>query len=199
MAKQNMLKFNIKNVKYSTDGTTVEDLTYATSLSLESNYEETNIYGDGEVILVLANDQGKTATLGVVDIDNGFEKDLGRLVEIEGGALAEVQQHGSIPVDIYYEVEAFDAGNKIVIKNWLFNVTVGKATESYEQTTDTVNFGTFEYPLTISGRKLQAATGTGDFVDDFGNTVKVYRATSYPGDANYDTFGDSVPELKAKA
>ena len=34
MAKQNMLKFNIKNVKYST-GTTVEDLTYATSLSLQ--------------------------------------------------------------------------------------------------------------------------------------------------------------------
>ncbi len=198
MAKQNMLKFNIKNVKYST-GSAVEDLTYATSLSLESNYEETNIYGDGEVILVLANDQGKTATLGVVDIDNGFEKDLGRLIEIEGGALAEVQQHGSIPVDIYYEVEAFDAGQKIVIKNWLFNVTVGKATESYDQTTDVVNFGTFEYPLTISGKKLQAATGTDDYVDAKGNTVKVYRATTYPGDADYETFGDSVPELKAKA
>lgn len=198
MAKQNMLKFNIQNVKYSTD-TTVEDLTFATSLSLESNYEETNIYGDGEVILVLANDQGKTATLGVVDIDNGFEKDLGRLIEIEGGALAEVQQHGSIPVDIYYEVEAFDAGKKIIIKNWLFNVTVGKATESYDQTTDVVNFGTFEYPLTISGKKLKASSGTGDFVDADGNTVKVYRATTYPGDADYETFGASVPELKATA
>ena len=198
MAKQNMLKFNIKNVKYST-GSAVEDLTFATSLSLESNYEETNIYGDGEVILVLANDQGKTATLGVVDIDNGFEKDLGRLIEIDGGALAEVQQHGSTPVDIYYEVEAFDAGSKIVIKNWLFNVTVGKATESYDQTTDVVNFGTFEYPLTISGKKLQASSGTDDFVDAKGNTAKVYRATTYPRDADYDTFGDSVPTLKAKA
>lgn len=198
MAKQNMLKFNIQNVKYST-GSAVEDLTYATSLSLESNYEETNIYGDGEVILVLANDQGKTATLGVVDIDNGFEMDLGRLVEIDGGALAEVQQHGSTPVDIYYEVEAFDAGSKIVIKNWLFNVTVGKATESYDQTTDVVNFGTFEYPLTISGKKLKAASGTSDYVDANGNTVKVYRATTYPGDDDYDTFGTSVPTLKAKA
>src|SRR5690554_3867104 len=198
MAKQNMLKFNIQNVKYST-GSEVEDLTYATSLSLESNYEETNIYGDGEVILVLANDQGKAGTLGVVDIDNGFEKDLGRLIELDGGALAEVQQHGSNPVDIYYEVEAFDAGKKIVIKNWLFNVTVGKATESYDQTTDVVNFGTFEYPLTISGRKLQAASGTDDYVDENGNTVKVYRATAYPGDADYETFGNSVPELKAKA
>lgn len=197
MAKQNMLKFNIKNVKYNAEDE-VKDLTFATSLTLESEYNEEKIYGDGEVILVLANDQGKTGTLGVIDIDNQFEKDLGRLIELEGGTLAEIQQHGSVPVDIYYEVDAYDEGIKIVIKNWLLGVTVGKASEGYEQTTDETNFGSFEYPLTISGVNLKATSGSDDYVDAKGNKVKVFRATSYPGDTGYETFGASVPTLKVK-
>lgn len=197
MAKQNMLKFNIKNVKYNVEEE-VKDLTFAKSLTLESQYEEEKIYGDGEVILVLANDQGKTGSLGVIDVDNQFEKDLGRMIELEGGMLAEMQQHGSVPVDIYYEVDAYDEGIKIVIKNWLLGVTVGKASESYEQTTDATTFGSFEYPLTISGVNLKATTGNEDYMDAKGNKVKVFRATSYPGDTGYATFGSSVPVLKMK-
>lgn len=67
MAKNKLIKFNIKNVKYAVKNDLGEygepkDLAYANSLSLEADYNEQKIFGDGQIIGILADDKGKTGT-----------------------------------------------------------------------------------------------------------------------------------------
>jgi len=201
MAKQQMVKFNVKNVKYAVKSGlgvygTVKDLAYAESLNLEADYNETKLYGDGYVIGILGNDKGKTGTLGVINIEDDYEVDCGRALLINGG-IADVQQRKSVRHAIYYEIEAFEEGQTITIKNWLFGCITGKPNESYEQTKDDPTINTYEYPLTVLGENLLDSTGAEEFTDDYGNTIKVFRKTTYPGDADYDGFEDAVPAPKA--
>lgn len=202
MAKTKMFKFNIKNVKFAKKDElgvykTPEDLAYANSLSLEADYNETKLYGDGQVIGILADDKGKTGTLSVVNIEHEYEIACGRMMEIDGG-IADIQQHASIEHAIYYEIEALKAGKPITIKTWLFGCITGKANETYQQTQDDPTVNTYDYPLTVMGINLKKSTGTEDFVDANGNTVKVTRLTSYPEDVGFATFGATVPVPKEK-
>lgn len=203
MAKTKMFKFNIKNVKYAVkgEGGTYEspkDLAYANSISLEANYDETNLYGDGQILAVLGDDKGKTGTLSVTNIEKEYEIDMKRSMEVDKG-LAEIQQRSSVEHAIYFEVDALLDGKSITIKNWLLNVTTGKASESYNQTQDNPTINTYDYSLTVLGVNLKASTGSSEYKDENGNTIKVFRITAYPGDTGYDTFDASVPEPKMKA
>lgn len=202
MAKSKLIKFNVKNVKFSMKEelgySTPEDLAYANSISLEADYNEQKIYGDGQIIAILADDKGKTGTLSVINIEKEYEIACKRALEIEGG-LADVQQHASVEHCIYYEVDAIQNGIPITIKNWLFGCITGKPNETYQQTQDDPTINTYDYPLTVMGINLQASTGSSDFVDANGNHVKVTRVTAYPEDTGYATFGTAVPTPKAKA
>ena len=80
-----------------------------------------------------------------------------------------------------------------------FGVQVAPAGDSLAQSTDDTNEATASYGLTVKGVNLQAATGTGDYVDSNGNTKKVYKISCVPTDSNYATFFDTVPVPKAKA
>lgn len=200
MAKTKMFKFNIKNVKYAVKGTggtygTPKDLAYASSISLEANYDETNLYGDGQILAVLGDDKGKTGTLAVTNIEKEYEIDMKRSMEINGG-LAEIQQRSSVEHAIYFEVDALEDGKSITIKNWLLNATTGKASETYNQTEDNPTINTYEYSLTVLGVNLKDSAGTADYKDENGNTVKVFRVTSFPGDTGYATFENTVPTPK---
>jgi len=203
MAKSKLIKFNVKNLKYATkdaEGTygTPVDLAYANSLSLEADYNEMKIYGDGKLIGILADDKGKTGTLSVTNIEEAYEIACGRMMKVDGG-IADVQQHASIEHAIYYEVDALKDGVPITIKNWLFNCITGKPNESYQQTQDdpTINF--YDYPLTVMGTNLKTADGTSDYVDTNGNTIRVTRLTAFPDDTGYSTFESTVPVPKEKS
>lgn len=202
MAKSKLFKFNVKNVKYSVPVAgvfgTVKDLAYANSISLEADYNETKLYGDGQILAVLGDDKGKTGTLSVVVIEKDYEVDMKRALEAANG-LAEVQQRGSVEHALYFEVDAIKDGVAITIKRWLFGVTTGKASETYNQTTDDPTINPYEYPLTILGTNLKAATGDSDYVDANGNTIRVFSLTAYPEDTDYATFGASVPTPRIKA
>ena len=60
MAKKKMFKFNVKNVKFSfaTAGVYAApaDLAYASALTLEADYNETKLYGDGEILGIIGDD-----------------------------------------------------------------------------------------------------------------------------------------------
>lgn len=202
MAKSKRIKFNVKNVKYAllTDGEygAPIDLAYANSLTLEADYNEQKIYGDGQVIAILSDDKGKTGTLSVVDINDDYEVACGRKMILENG-IADIQQHSSVVHAIYYEVEALDGGVPITIKNWLFGCVTGKANESYQQTADDPTVNTYDYPLSVMGTEIKAATGETDYVDKNGNTIKATQLTSYPDDLGFEEFGTTVPTPKAKA
>ena len=78
MAKQKLVKFNVKNLKYSIPTApktypAPADIAYATSISLEADYNETKFYGDGEVIGILGDDKGKTGAMGVVNVEDAYE------------------------------------------------------------------------------------------------------------------------------
>jgi len=201
MAKTKMFKFNVKNVKYSVPLAgvfgTPKDLAYANSISLEADYEETKLFGDGQILAVLGDDKGKTGTLSVINIEKEYEVDMKRAREIENG-LADVQQRSSVEHAIYFEVDAIEDGVAKTIKRWVFGVTTGKASESYEQTQDSPTINTYDYPLTVLGTNLKDAAGTDDYKDENGNTIKVFYITSFPGDAGYATFEEAVPTPKEK-
>lgn len=195
-----MFKFNVKNLKYSTGvpgaWDAPVDLAYAHAISLEADYNETKLYGDGEKLAVLADDKGKTGSISVTNIEEAYEIACGRMLAILGGT-ADIQQRATVEHCIYYEVEAIDDGTTITIKNWLFGCITGKANESYQQTEDDPTFNKYEYPLTVLGINLQIHDGGADFVDANGNTIKVFRLTSYPDTTGYATFGDAVPLVES--
>jgi hypothetical protein len=199
MAKTKMFRFNVKNVKYtvtSGDGWSApNDLAYANSISLESDYEELRVFGDGEVIGIVASDTSKTGTLSVTNIEKQYEIDTNKVMEVDSG-LADIKTSIPVPHNIYFEVEGYENGQHITIKNWLLNVTTGKATETYNQNTDTPTINNFEYPVVVTGINLLTADGEEEYFDANGNSVKVYKISSFPGDENYDTFGDTTPEPK---
>ena len=168
----------------------VKELAYANSISLEANYSESKLFGDGEVLGVLGNDKGKTGTISVVNIEDHYERDCGRLLTVHN-AYADIQQRQSNEHYIYYETEAYEEGQVITIKNWLFGCVTGKASESYEQTTEDPVINNYEYALTVLGENLKNEDGS-DNVDDNGNTTKIFRMTSFPEDDGYTDFGDYI-------
>lgn len=202
MAKTKMFKFNVKNVKYSVPVAgvfgTPKDLAYANSISLEADYEETKLFGDGQILAVLGDDKGKTGTLSVINIEKEYELDMKRAREIDSG-LADVQQRSSVEHALYFEVDAIENGVAKTIKRWVFGVTTGKASESYEQTQDSPTINTYDYSLNVLGTNLKNTAGTDDYKDENGNTIKVFYVTSFPGDAGYATFETAVPTPKEKA
>jgi hypothetical protein len=199
MAKKNLFKFNIKNLYYSFatlgEYETPVALAYANSIALEADYDELVLYGDGQKLAVLADDKGKTGTLSVTNIEELYEIACGRAMLVQGG-LGDIQQLESKEHALYYEIEGILDGERITIKNWLYGCITGKASESYEQTTDNPTVNNFDYPLTVLGTVLQNVAGTADYTDANGNIVKCFRITSYPTDDDYATFGATVPVAK---
>lgn len=198
-------KFGIKNVKYAIpDATgsyvaaTIKSLGGANSLALESQYSSKDVFADGKVLMVLASDKGLNGKLSMVHIEDDYEIAMKRKMLIDGG-VADVEQLGTVPHALYFECDADDGSKKITVKNWLFNVISGKPNEQFDQDTESPNPSNYEMNLNILGVNLKTNAGTADYTDTNGNTLKVWRLSSVPTDANYATFGASVPTPKAVA
>lgn len=203
-AGKNIIEFNCKNGVYSVDGSTVKPLGYLTAISTEKNIATKDIHGDGEIILSLMNDKGSTGSLEMTARDDDFEKDMGFEMEIEQG-LAEAQVLGNVDIAVgaecYIVVKDKTSGKAVqkTKKVWWLNVNVSPAGTSLSQNTDTTNEATVSYPLTIKGTNLLGTDGTSAYVDENGNTRKIFKISCLPGNANYETFLDTVPIPKAKA
>lgn len=194
--KTKLLRYNVKNVKYAIKENNkygeVKDLSYVDSISLEPQYEETKVYGDGEIIGVIPNDKGLSGKLKVININEEYEKDCGRLLGIKNGT-ASIQQRKATEQAIYFEVDATTEDGKIeTIKNWIYGVTTGKPSETFDQTKDAPTINQYEYNLTIKGELLRS--GLDLYIDKAtGNTVKVYWLKSAPTSDGYATFEKAVP------
>lgn len=192
-----LIEFNCKNGVYSVDGTEVKPLGYLVSNTLDKSISTKDIYGDGELQLSVLSDRGMTGTLEMTARDDEFETDLG-FVKVIAQGLADVQVLQNKTISVGYENYILTADGVTKTKKvWLLGVNVAPASDSLSQNTDTTNEATASYGLTVKGVNLKDNTGSADFVDDNGNTLKVFKVSCLPTDAGYETFLDSVPTPKA--
>ena len=125
--------------------------------------------------------------------DEEFEADLGFVKSIAQG-LADVQVLQNKTIAVGYENYILTAdGITKTKKVWLLGVNVSPASDSLSQNTDTTNEATASYGLTVKGVNLKDTGGSDDYVDENGNTLKVFKVSCLPTDEGYDTFLDSVP------
>lgn len=198
-ANKVLKEYNVKNGQYALEGETPKPLTWLTKVSLDADFGEQSVYGDGEEVITLQNDKGYTGSLGMTAPDSDFEKDLGIIEEIDNG-IAHVQRVLNPKVSIYFEAYFIGADRiQKTKKVWLFGVNVSKPSTSLDQNTDNPNFSDTEYAITVRGANKKDNAGTADYVDANGNTQKVYRLSSIPTEAGFTGFENSVPVPKAKA
>lgn len=192
-----LIEYNCKNGVYSVDGTEVKPLGYLVSNTLDKSISTKDIYGDGELQLSVLSDRGMTGTLEMTARDDEFETDLGFVKMIAQG-LADVQVLQNKTISVGYENYILTAdGITKTKKVWLLGVNVAPASDSLSQNTDTTNEATASYGLTVKGVNLKDNAGSSDFVDENGNTLKVFKVSCLPTDQGYETFLDSVPTPKA--
>lgn len=197
-AGKKLIEFNCKNGVYSVDGTQVKPLGYLVSNTLDKSISTKDIYGDGELQLSVLSDRGMTGTLEMTARDDEFETDLGFVKMITQG-LADVQVLQNKTISVGYENYILTAdGITKTKKVWLLGVNVAPASDSLSQNTDTTNEATASYGLTVKGVNLKDNAGSSDFVDENGNTLKVFKVSCLPTDEGYATFLDSVPTPKAR-
>lgn len=197
-----LIQFNVKNGQYavkSSGNWVISPLTWLNTFSKEKDMDSTPIYGDGEKQLTLVNDKGFTGTLGLTAQDIEYNKALGFSKVLSNG-LAEVQQLSSIEHCIYFESQYVGKdGVTKTKKTWVFGVEAQAPSETYDQNTDSINQSTVEYGITIKGVNTLDSTGTADYRDENGNTVKTFTLSKVPGDTGYDTFENSVPSPQVSA
>lgn len=197
-AGKKLIEFNCKNGVYAIEGE-VKPLGYLVSNTLDKSISTKDIYGDGELQLSVLSDRGMTGTLEMTARDDEFETDLGFVKAIAQG-LADVQVLQNKTISVGYENYILTADGVTKTKKvWLLGVNVSPASDSLSQNTDTTNEATASYGLTVKGVNLKDSEGSTDFVDENGNTMKVFKISSVPGQEGYETFLDSVPTPKAKA
>ena len=193
-----LVKFNIKNAAYAIQTSATEFGTptkfgYSDSISLEANYSEKTIYGDGKVIHTIPNDKGKTGSLALLTIDEAYEIAMKRRMVTASG-VAEIKQTAAVTHAIYFEFDYMDetTHKTQTAKTIVYGVTSGRPSETFNQTTEDINNNNISYPLTIKGVPLMSADGSSAYVDSEGNSVHVWQVTSIPGDAGYENFGKTV-------
>lgn len=190
-ANKKLIEYNCKNGVYAVDGE-VKDLGYLVSNTLDKNIATKDLYGDGYLLLSVLTDKGMTGTLETTARDDEFEQDLGFVKAIAQG-LADVQVLQNKTISIGYETYILTADGIVKTKKvWLLGVNVAPPSESLSQNTDTTNESTASYGITVKGVNLKGADGN-DYVDENGNTIKVFKVSSVPTDDGYDTFLDSEP------
>lgn len=190
-----LVRFNIKNAKYALKTAngyeTPVPFGYSDAIALEADYSEKAIYGDGRKVAIIPNDKGKTGTLTLLALDHAYEVAMKRRMATAKG-FAEIKQLASVEHAIYFETESMDSDGVVhTAKTWVYGVTSGRPSETYNQTTDDINNNNTEYALTIKGVPLMNAAGTSPYVDNKGNTVYAWQETAIDTDAGYDTFGDA--------
>lgn len=203
-SEKTLLRFNIKNAKYAlkkSDGSYEAPVAfgYSDSISLDSDYSEKSIYGDGRKICTIPNDKGKTGNLVLLTLDEAYELAMQRRMQTSKG-VAEIKQLASVEHAIYFEFDYMGEDQILkTAKTIIYGVTSGRPSQAYNQTTDDINNQNTTYPLTIKGVPLMASTGGTAYKDSKGNTIYVWQETAVPEDTGYANFGTTITAPQAKA
>lgn len=202
---QKLIRFNIRNTKFAfptADGGYGDFVSMGTStkMALETDAAEKEVYGDGECIIHYNNEKGKTGTLTQNNICDAYEIACGRKELFDNG-LADIKPTKNTPHVLYFEICEMDGDNEIsVAKVMLYGVTSTRPSESYDQNNGEINESSFDVPLKIKGIDALAADGK-VYIDEKGNTRRVWQLMKTPDMDGYADFGNEVvvPKMKAAA
>ena len=198
-----LLELNCKNLKYAVKELGVygapKSWTGLKSISLETNYEEKEVYADGDLQTVLINDKGFTGEVVVSDKADDFEKDLGFREELTG-ALADVQQVDRKEIAIYFEIDnQSNSGVASVNKVWLLSIFVSRANDKVSQRESSPVINDITYKIRVSGDWKMTSDGLSVFESALGVRQRVTKLISKPTHVGYSTFGSTVPTPKVLA
>ena len=188
------------NGKYVVVGETVGtpvSIPYITAVSLAPILSTTDQYANNRLVLQIPKDNGYDGELGTTAPDPGLEKALRYLMDGEDGKIkADMVTYKR--VNLYYEMlMEYENQATQVRKVWLYNVQIGKGEENSSTDAESVEFGTYAYPIQVYGTPLLSAEDT-EYIDENGMRRMAYMIYSDPGDSNYATFGNAVPEAVLK-
>lgn len=172
---------------------------FAQNLALNPVLEATEQYGDNVLLFRVPRDDGYEGELGSVAPDYELEKAAGYAMEGADGLIRTNMPYYTRGA-LYYEFKETDTtGRDSVTKVWLYNVELGKGSESYATDTKSLTFGEYKYPLRAYGDKVMNAEGTKEYLDERGLGRVAAMKVCRPEDAKYATFGDAVPVPKVAA
>lgn len=175
---------------------TPKKLPYLKSIPLTPSVGETPIFANNVRIETAIADTGFTGSIGTTAQEREIEKALGQIIDGANGDL-NVNLISYVKAAIYYEfIQKTPEGIPYVVKNWLLNVEIGKASLNHQSMTDTSNIGEYTYPIIVLGELVQNAAGTEDYVDEHGVTRTCFRISAFPDTPGYATFSESVPVPK---
>ncbi len=199
---KDLAQFNIKNAVYALVGEdeTIKPLAWMNTFSKDRNITTKTFYGDGELIVSVTSDKKMSGAIGTTARDSDFEKDIGSMYAPDGGGIAEIAMRTIKPIHFGFETDFIgEDGIKKAKKVWVLNMQVQSANESLTQDKEDITESTFDYNYEAYGVNLKDNAGTKDFVDENGQTIRVYTISKKPGEEGYETFLDSIPEPKAPA
>lgn len=201
-AGKDLAQFNVANAVYAVADAegTVLPFTYMNTFSKERGIQTQNLYGDGELQDILYADKSITGIIGATARDKDFEKAVGFREDDGNGGSDEIAVKDVKKIHFGFETTIKEKGKPPRAKRvWVFNVAVVPPNESLTQNQDNVTLSTFDYNFTGYGIYKKDAQGESDYVDANGQRTKVFTMSSEPGDANYETFLESVPIPKMAA
>lgn len=199
---KDLAQFNVKNAVYALEGSTqtVKPMTWMNTFSKDRSVTAKKLYGDGEIVCSIFSDKSSSGTLGTTSRDDIFEEDLGLIIKPDGGGTAEIAGKPGAICHIGFETDFVGKdGIKKTKKTWVYSVQVSPPNDSYTQDQDDITTSASDYPYEAYGINLKASTGETDYVDENGQTVRVYTWSKKPGDEGYETFLESVQFPKKAA
>lgn len=203
MDKSTGAYFGIKNTKYcirdeeGTRGTEVKELGKSKTLSLNPLFNKQEVYADDEVVVSVPSDKGYDGSYGCTGQNTEFEKAIGQLTAL-GENIGGVEVVDLQRFDMYYEHTVKPVkGKSYVVKTWLLNMEANKPSIQNDTNTENLTIGQYQYPIKVYGDRVMTNDGTKVYTDERGFEKKCFLIRSVPGDSNYETFAESVPEPKA--
>lgn len=183
----NIVTFGLKNVHYAkgslgTDGS----WTFASPANLAGAQEfssdiiggSTPVYADDQVVANLNQNAGRTISLKLTEVPDEFKIDILGYKKAENGNLIEVANAPVVTFALGLEFQ----GDVKARRSWFYLCTVTPINEASKSKTDSVEANGIT--LNISARPI--ATNK-DYL--------IIHVDACKGDANYDAFFSSVPDL----
>lgn len=172
------------------------ELLYAKGINPSALLEAVEQHADDRLLFRIPNDKGYEGEFSTTAPDPEFEKLAGFSLEGASG-LIRANVAAYTRGALYYEFIERDAvGLASKVKVWMYEVEVGKGSESYTTDTDNVQLGTYTYPFRVYGTPVMDAEGTTKYQDARGMGRTAFMYVCRVGDTGYDTFGDAVPVPK---